>query len=206
MKKHDKVKRLLATALSLSILAVSVTTVGAIGDSTTSTNSFIQKMDDIFQEPGMEYRPEARWWLAEGSHTDETLKESIKELYDNGFGAVEFVTLDESAYLDDARYAWGSEEWIHDSHLILEECNKYGMGVSFTSGTHWSTANLTTITPDDKAASQELGYRTVELEAGQNYNGTLPTPELTSAATKMRLEKVIAAKKQGYPRMEKSLA
>lgn len=197
MKKRNKVKHLLAAALSLSILAVSVTTVGAVGEATENTNPFIQKMNGIFQEPGMEYRPEARWWLAEGSHTDETLKESIKELYDNGFGAVEFVTLDESAYLDDARYAWGSEEWVHDSHLILEECNKYGMGVSFTSGTHWSTANLTTITPDDQAASQELGYQTVELAAGQNYNGALPTPELTSDATKMRLEKVIAAKKTG---------
>ena len=195
MKKNNKMKRLLAAVVCISVLAASITTVGAVSSQKESANPFIQKMDSLFQDPGMEYRPEARWWLAEGSHTDETLKESIKELYDNGFGAVEFVTLDESAYLDDARYAWGSEEWIHDSHLIMEECNKYDMGVSFTSGTHWSTANLTTITPDDQAASQELGYTTIELAAGQNFNGALPTPELTADATKMRFEKVVAAKK-----------
>lgn len=195
MKKNNKMKRLLAAVVCISVLAASVTTVGAVSIQSKSANPFIQKMDSLFKDPGMEYRPEARWWLAEGSHTDETLKESIKELYDDGFGAVEFVTLDESAYLDDARYAWGSEEWVHDSHLILEECNKYGMGVSFTSGTHWSTANLTTITPDDQAASQELGYTTIELAAGQNFNGALPTPELTADATKMRFEKAVVAKK-----------
>ena len=91
-------------------------------------------MSDRFVDPGMDYKPEIRWWLTEGSHTDQTLIESIHELYDAGFGAVEFVTLDESAYLDDATYVWGSEEWIHDSHLIVEECTKLGMGVSFTSG------------------------------------------------------------------------
>ena len=30
------------------------------------------------------------------------------------------------------------------------------MGVSMTSGTNWSNANLITITPDDKAAAKEL--------------------------------------------------
>ena len=121
--------------------------VSAIGSADTAQDSFIQKMNDKFQDPELDYHPEARWWLAEGSHTDETLKESIHELYNNGFGAVEFVTLDESAYLDAATYAWGSEEWIHDTHVIMEECNKLGMGFSFTSGTNWATANLTNITP-----------------------------------------------------------
>ena len=41
--------------------------------------------------------------------------------------------------------------------MIIEECNRLGMSVSMTSGTHWSTANLISITPDEEAASQELG-------------------------------------------------
>lgn len=192
MKKKQTGKRLLAAILGASMLAASTITAGA---AVPTSNTFIQKMDERFQDPGIEYRPEARWWLAEGSHTDETIRESIKELYDSGFGAVEFLTLDESAYLDDARYAWGSEEWTHDSHLIMEECNKYGMGVSFTSGTHWSTANLAHITPDDQSASQELGYATIDLTAGQTYSGALPVPELSEDATKMRLERVVIAEK-----------
>ena len=132
---------------------------------------FAALTEAAFAEPEMRCRPYARWWLAEGSHTDETLIESIHELYDAGYGGVEFVTLDESRYLDNATYAWGSPEWIHDTHVIIEECRKLGMSVSMTSGTHWATANLVSITPDEEAASQELGMSTLTLEAGEAYNG-----------------------------------
>ncbi len=186
----------MAVVLGISLVASCMaSSVSAIGSADTAQDSFIQKMNDKFQDPELDYHPEARWWLAEGSHTDETLKESIHELYNNGFGAVEFVTLDESAYLDDATYAWGSEEWIHDTHVIMEECNKLGMGVSFTSGTNWATANLTNITPDDESASQELSYKTVELSAGETFNSVLPTPELPEDVTKLKFVKVIAAKR-----------
>ncbi len=42
-----------------------------------------------FRSPDISFRPEIRWWFAEGFHTDQTLKKDIQELYDNGFGAVE---------------------------------------------------------------------------------------------------------------------
>ena len=101
----------------------------------------------------------ARWWLAEGSHTDEALREAVKELYDSGFEGVESVTLtSEAEYLDDATYGWGSPEWVHDSKVIIEEYAKYGMSVSMTDGTYWATANLPNITPGMQEASQELGY------------------------------------------------
>ena len=50
---------------------------------------FAAQLTSDFAEPEMRYRPYARWWLAEGSHTDETLIESIHELYDAGYGGVE---------------------------------------------------------------------------------------------------------------------
>ena len=146
-----------------------------------------------FAEPEMKYRPYARWWLAEGSHTDETLIESIHELYDAGYGGVEFVTLDESRYLDNATYAWGSPEWIHDTHVIIEECRKLGMSVSMTSGTHWATANLVSIIPDEEAASQELGFVTVTVENGM-FSGELPQCKLPRNVKQCRLEKVLAVK------------
>ena len=151
--------------------------------------------------PEMKYRPYARWWLAEGSHTDETLKESIKELYDAGYGGVEFVTLmSEAEYLDNATYGWGSPEWVHDTKVILEECNKYGMSASMTGGTYWATANLpaTVLTPDDDAASKELGYTLVTLpgEEGKNtsYEGELPLCALPGDSTKQELVSVVAGK------------
>ena len=162
------------------------------------TASFSTEIEAAFAEPEMAFRPYARWWLAEGSHTDETLRESVQELYAAGYGGVEFVTLDESRYLDDASYAWGSPEWIHDTRVIIEECQKLGMSVSMTSGTHWATANLISITPDDEAASQELGFVTVSLEAEDgklpSYEGELPQCKLPRNTTEQHLVRVLAAK------------
>ena len=203
---REKVKegfsKVLTAVLCLAIASsTALTTVNATDG---NEESFSTKITNSFRNPEMDYRPEARWWLAEGSHTDQTLLESIHELYDSGFGAIEFVTLNESS-LDQQRYAWGSEEWIHDSQFIIKECTKLGMGVSFTSGTHWGTANLISINPDQEAASQELGYNTVDIAAGENYNGALPTPQLPGNSTKMNLVKVVVAKKQGSSQEESVL-
>ena len=67
----------------------------------------------------IEYRPELRWWLAEGLHTDRTLRSEIEAAHRLGFGGMEFLAMDEGA-IDHARYGWGSEEWVHDSAIVVE--------------------------------------------------------------------------------------
>lgn len=156
-------------------------------------NDFAGTIQERFADPEMAHRPYARWWLAEGSHTDETIREAIQELYDAGYGGIEFVTLDESEHLDNETYAWGSPEWIHDSKLIIEECQKLGMSVSMTSGTHWATANLTVINPDMEEASQELGYTTTDSFQG-GFQGELRLCTLPEGVTKRKLINVVAAK------------
>ena len=141
-KKQTAWKRkLTVTVLSTAMAITSVQTSWMVVYA-ADTDDFAAQIAGDYAQPEMKYRPYARWWLAEGSHTDETLKESVQELYDDGYGGIEFVTLDESQYLDNETYAWGSPEWIHDTKVIIEECNRLGMSVSMTSGTHWSTANL----------------------------------------------------------------
>lgn len=190
--KHKRISKLIALAVCFAVSASTLVSAGAV-EVSESGSTFIEKMDSRFQDPGMEYKPEIRWWLAEGSHTDETLLESIHEMYDAGYGAIEFVTLDESNYLENETYAWGSEEWIHDSHLIIKECTRLGMGVSFTSGTNWGTANLMSITPDEESALQELAYTTVPVAAGETYQGELPLPALPDNVTKATLVSITAA-------------
>ena len=190
MKKKQILSILLAMTMSMSG-AVTVLAADAQDD-------FAAKTTEAFKTTDSEYWPETRWWMAEGSHTDETLKESIDELYNNGVGAVEFVTLNVASLTEDQelndRYAWGSDEWIHDSSLIIDYCTQKGMGVSFTSGTHWGTANLVNITPDDESAAQELGYTTVSVKQGETFNGNLPKAELTEYASQIRLVKALAVK------------
>lgn len=147
------------------------------------------------KHPGPEYRPDVRWWLAEGFHTDSTLKSEIKSLFESGFGAIEFLAMEEPG-VDHSQYGWGSEEWIHDSDLIVAEAAKYGMGVSMTCGTNWSNANLTDITPDDRCASKELDYVTAEVAAGTTWQGNLPMSALKMpGVTKQELIAVVAAKR-----------
>ncbi len=134
------------------------------------------------RDPGIEYRPELRWWLAEGLHTDETLRFEIDTAHRLGFGGMEFLAMDEGA-IDHTRYGWGAEEWVHDSQIVVEETTRRNMSVSFTSGTNWSNANLPTIDADHPAAAQELDVVKEHLAAGASRTGPLPRVDLTVKPT-----------------------
>lgn len=129
------------------------------------------------QDPPIEFRPELRWWLAEGLHTDRTLRFEIAAAHRLGFGGMEFLAMDEQA-IDHSRYGWGSDEWVHDSQIVVEETTARGMSVSFTSGTNWSNANLPTIDPDHPAAARELNFVVEDVRAGDGRTGDLPRIDL----------------------------
>lgn len=186
-------KKILSVTLCILLLFTMLPSAFAKSNGKSSNNSFTNKMQKLYQTPETKYLPETRWWLAQGSHTDETLIESLEEVKEAGFGSVELVTL-EADPLSKERYAWGSEEWIHDSELIIKKATEMGLGVSFTSGTHWGTANLMSITPDDEAASQELGFKSVDLEPGQTFAGSIPKPSLPDGVTEANLVRVTVSK------------
>lgn len=153
-----------------------------------------KEISENLKTPDIQYRPDVRWWLAEGFHTDQTLKNEIETLYDTGFGALEFLAMEEPG-ADSKLYGWGSEEWVHDSHVIAEETTRRHMGVSMTSGTNWSNANLITICPDDKAASKELDYASELIKAGEKKDGEILKSELTMpGVTTQELVAVTAAR------------
>ena len=131
-------------------------------------------MDKNFKQvPEKQYRPDVRWWLAEGMHTDQTLKNEMQMLDDMGMGAIEFLAMEDPG-ADSKLYGWGAEEWVHDTHTLVKESADRQMGVSMTSGTNWSNANLISITPDDRAAAKELDYVVEILGPGERRCGELP--------------------------------
>ena len=139
-------------------------------------SSFDHHIENL-QNPPIEYRPEIRWWLAEGLHTDETLRREIDAAHRLGFGGMEFLAMDEGD-VDHARYGWGAEEWIHDSQIVVEETTKRKMSVSFTSGTNWSNANVPGIDPDHDAAAKELNFTAEDLAGGAGRQGPLSRIDL----------------------------
>ena len=137
--------------------------------------TLIDQLRARLADPGIDYRPEQRWWLAEGLHTDATIRHEIEQAHRLGFGGMEFLAMPEDG-IDDSLYGWGSEEWTHDSVTVARETSARGMSFSFTSGANWSNANLPTITPDDDAAAQELGL--VYEDVTGSRQGLLPTADL----------------------------
>lgn len=137
----------------------------------------MQQIESELKSPSIEYRPEQRWWLASGLHTDETLRNEIATAQKLGFGGMEFLAMPEDN-IDNARYAWGSEEWVHDSMIVTQETTDRGMSVSYTSGTNWANANLNNITPEDVAAAKELDFVYEELKGGESRKGKMPEVDL----------------------------
>ncbi|WP_327672842.1 MULTISPECIES: glycosyl hydrolase [unclassified Streptomyces] len=169
-----------------------------------SAYAFTDRMRQAYRGVGVEFRPEVRWWLAEGLNTDATLRANVKQIADLGFGAAEFLAMPEEG-ADDKTYGWGSDEWTHDSRLVIEEATARGLGFSLTSGTHWATANLpdtytwdgATFDYDNKAASKELDYATVLLQSGEAFEGALPRavkPKQSADSKENVFEGVVAAK------------
>ncbi|MDR0761364.1 MAG: hypothetical protein LBF74_14860, partial [Treponema sp.] len=157
----------------------------------------MKDLEIVLAKPPIESWPDVRWWLAEGFHTDETLKKDIAMLYEAGFGAAEFLAMDEHG-IDHGKYGWGSEEWTHDTHTVIRETTARGMGASFTSGTNWSNANLITITPDDRAAAKELDFTVESLKGGESRSGPLYKAPLKMPNVNVQeLVAVVVAKKTG---------
>ena len=164
-------------------------------------NGFMMDQKALFEDPDIYYRPGSRWWLPEGLGTDDVLKENVKILHDMGISTIEIVCMPEEAVDNGYQverttgstwpvgttsktvYSWGSEEWNHDQEVVIEECTKYGMGFSMTSGTHWANANLPDwyLMPDDDGAGKSLSYTVQRVEAGQAFDKVLPRTSITSA-------------------------
>ena len=132
-------------------------------------------------EPERQYKPEVRWWLSQGAHTDETIKESVKEIADAGFAGIEFAMLNEPN-VDATKFAYGSQEWVHDVKLIITEATKYGLSASFTSGTHWATANIPGLDPNSEAANHDVGSAHAHVPQGSTLT-SVPTPSIAPGRT-----------------------
>ncbi|MCL2165277.1 MAG: hypothetical protein FWH55_13040 [Oscillospiraceae bacterium] len=172
MNKHEFTRKVSFLFTMVMVVGLLIAALPNVAGAVAADGGFVEMLHRELDDPGLGYAIEARWWLAEGSHTDQTLKDGVKALHDAGYGAFEFVTLNETG-IDKQRYSWGSEEWSHDSALLIEEATKYGMGVSFTSGTNWGTANLPNITPDDEEAAQDIDYTSEVVVAGASRTGLL---------------------------------
>ena len=117
--------------------------------------------------------------MAEGGHTDETLLEEVQAIYDAGFRGIELCQLNVSG-MDETVWAYGSEQWNHDFHLVLNKALDLGMTVGITSGTHWSTTNIPGLDPNSQSAMQAAYETNEQVEAGATRTGPIPLSKTSS--------------------------
>ena len=208
----------LAMLLALSLFAGLAPVGGAFPNGapvviTDPIDGFIAAQKALLDDPETIYRPATRWWLAEGLHTDETIINGVKELYDMGIGGIEIVCMPESNVSSNPHipmnldrdlwpepanakqiYSWGSEEWIHDTQLLITEAAKYDMTWAMTSGTHWANANLPEedLTPDMDGAGKALGYTIQTVTGGAAFSGTLRRTYITNPGNGVKKQDLVA--------------
>ena len=137
-------------------------------------SDFYYELSDRYAEPDIEHRTEVRWWMAEGGHTDQTLEEEVQAIYDAGFRGIELCQLNVRG-LDAAVWGYGSEQWNHDFHLVLNKALNLGMTIGITSGTNWSTTNVPGLDPDTDAGMQCIFAAPEAVAAGTTRTGKVPT-------------------------------
>lgn len=111
-----------------------------------------------------------------GAHTEETIKESVREIAESGFAGIEFAMLNAPG-VNPSIWSYGSQEWVNDVRLIIQEATKYGLSASFTSGTHWATANIPGLSGDDQAANQDVANARALVTQGNTLT-TVPVPTI----------------------------
>ena len=130
-RRSDTLIRTLAGGLLTAALVVPVAGVapaaGAGGAQAVQGDAFERELEAMYDDIETQYRPDVRWWLAEGLNIDETLRKNVKEIADSGFGAAEFFAMPEPG-ADDKVYGWGSQEWNADSQSSCRKRSSGGSG------------------------------------------------------------------------------
>ena len=187
-------KKLIALILSLCMVLSMVPAVAAAETGMTqaeaeaavaslnATSDFYYELVDNYADSEIEYRTEVRWWMAEGGHTDETLLEEVQAMYDAGFRGVELCQLNVSM-MDGSVYGYGSEQWNHDFHLVLNKALDLGMTVGITSGTNWNTTNVPGLNPDSQEAMQAAFESYETVAAGASRTGDVPITRVSGRST-----------------------
>jgi hypothetical protein len=198
MNKKRRYKLIVAILTAMLIVAMAPQAGFSAENSIADNNVKTQATDPStitslkLDKPATNTKPEVRWWMTQGAHTDETIKESVKEVADAGFGGIEFVMLNDTN-VSAAEFGYGSEEWTHDVKTVIQECTKYGMSASFTSGTNWNTANVPGLDLNDEAANHNLAVANAYVADGVTQT-TVPTPTLTAAITTQTAVSAVAYK------------
>lgn len=131
------------------------------------------RLADVFTAPNASYKPKIRWWWTCGEIIRDDVERELREIATAGFGGVEIACMFTP---DPRRQGWGSPAMRDRMAAALESGRRHGLEVDFTVGPAWPLV-VPGVTPNDRAAAQELAFGSTVLGGGSSYAGVVPPPE-----------------------------
>ncbi|WP_051218279.1 glycosyl hydrolase [Nocardioides insulae] len=151
-----------------------------------------------FRSPGTATAAGFRWWWPHGAVDPVEVAREVDQIAAAGFGVLEIADVTHSLRardieIDLGTHGWGTKAWRDGVKAALRQGHRREVRIDITVGPSWPAA-VSTITPDDEAACTELAHGSVDVAAGETYQGAVPEPLVGAeeASTVRTLEAVHA--------------
>lgn len=192
-------RRLCVDAAALSVatpaLLGAMTGTAARAASGTTTRNAPAAVEG-FTEPAAHFRPKIRYWWPCGEISAETVDTEIREIAARGFSAAEIQCIFTARPME---AGWGSDSLNRRLEQAVEAGARYGVRIDLTVGPAWPLV-VPGLSPDGRAAAQELAYGRRVVESGATFTGAVPAaPAPHAGVTKQLLVAVQAYRCEGSP-------
>jgi hypothetical protein len=150
-----------------------------------------------FANPPIADRPMYRFWNTGGLMTAASISQQVAQMKAAGAGGFEANQLVGIPGLSSApgfkpeQHGFGTPSWTRAWTQLFNAGKAAGLEVDQIYTPGWS-AGIQGISPDEPGTAKEITFGTVFLNAGEVYDGPVPTTKLPDGVTKRVLQGVIA--------------
>ncbi|GKQ40782.1 hypothetical protein ALMP_73030 [Streptomyces sp. A012304] len=189
-------RQLCADALLLAAAPAVLASTSGVASAAPSPHT-LPPFARAFASPPAEARPKIRYWWPCADIAPEVIAPEIRAMAEQGFGAAEIQCM--FAFTDPRTTGWGSPALTSRLQQAVAAGRKYGVRIDLTLGPAWPLV-VPGVTPDSRAAAQEIVYGRTEVSGGATYSGPVPAgPAPHSGVTRQTLVAVHAVRHVGSP-------
>lgn len=142
---------------------------------TGCTNSTDKELQEAFTNPPQDARPRVWWHWEDGNVTISGIRADLEWMKRIGVGGFHhFDAALSTKPIVEKRLIYMDDGWRDAFRIAVGMADSMGMEVGIASSPGWSSTGGPWVTDDD--AMKHLVWSTVELAAGETFDGVLPEP------------------------------